>query len=180
MKKILGNYVFYYCDIEKNSSINELVLPENYQFNVWKPGYNSFLSSTGTFYPFFMWFFFHVFKIFRNRNYSIIEIIDNGKVIHRSCILPKFFRFPFMGENDLHITGTWTDENYRGKGLATKTLVYVLMLHKNENIKLWYISRQENIASIRVAKKAGFQLFGVGGIVSRFNSRFLGYFSIKK
>src|SRR5437868_9514403 len=65
-----------------------------------------------------IWWAFHHFRIFANRAYALMLIYDGDRLVHRSGVYPRYFRFPFMSDQDLQIGNTWTDPQYRGKGLA--------------------------------------------------------------
>lgn len=125
----------------------------------WRPGLTSLIPPTlGVI--FMGWWLFHAFRIFKGRDYSVLFIKHNGRIVHRSCVIPPYFRWPFMGTNDLQISSTWTDTAYRGKNLATIALQKIVTDMKKEGRRFWYMSREENPASVSVAKKAGFLLFG--------------------
>ena len=77
--------------------------------------------------PFGVWWIFHNLHLFANRGYAILVIYDGDRLIHRSCVFPRYPRFPFMRDSDLQIGDTWTDPSYRGRGIATLAIREVLI-----------------------------------------------------
>jgi RimJ/RimL family protein N-acetyltransferase len=127
---------------------------------------------------FFVWWLFHRLKIFSNGGYAVALIFDGDRLIHRSCVFPGYFRFPFMAADDLQIGDTWTDPAYRGRGLATRSAREIVERATSEGRRVWYVVEKGNGPSIRVAEKAGMELRGEGARVSRAGVRALGAYRI--
>jgi RimJ/RimL family protein N-acetyltransferase len=130
---------------------------------VWRPSLLEMKPNGLPMYPFIVWWVFHQFGIFSNKNYHIYLIYANdGSLIHRSCVFPKYFRFPFMINEDLQIGDTYTEEGYRGRGLAKIVLQNIVSNHEKFNGRLWYVVEDDNLPSIKVVEKSGFERYGVG------------------
>ncbi len=71
---------------------------------------------------FYVWRAFHAAHVFANRDYALLVIYDGDRLVHRSCVFPRYPRFPFMRDDDLQIGDIWTDPDYRGQGLATRAI----------------------------------------------------------
>lgn len=164
-----GNIVDYQCE-----------LPQGYTWKLWSPNTASIIPPTGKIYPFLIWYCFHILKIFKNNNYSILIIYFENKAVHRSCVFPGFFRFPFMLKPDLQIGDTWTDPEHGGKGLASFALSKIIEIFSKEERIFWYIVQDDNIPSIKVVEKNEFTLFGLGKKAKRICSSFLGYYVVEK
>ena len=121
----------------------------------------------------------HVLHIYANRDYSILVIYDGDSLVHRSFAVPQWFRYPFMGPNDLQIVNTWTVEKHRGQGLASFALSRIMAIHGRSDRRLWYMVREDNTASIRVVEKCGFSLVGCGHRLGRFGFRLLDYYQVE-
>ena len=102
----------------------------------------------------------------------------DGRIVHRSIVTPRYFRFPFMKTKDLQIGDVWTDPDQRGKGLALFAIRKILVACGSADRFFWYLVEQENLSSIRVAEKAGLELGGRGAKRSRFGIALLGYYYI--
>jgi predicted GNAT family acetyltransferase len=83
-----------------------------------------------------------------------------------------------MSTNDLQIGDTFTDPNYRGKGLATYATQEIAKKY-GENRKIWGIIASDNTASIRAIENAGFTCVGTGEKIKRFGFSVFGYYDIK-
>jgi RimJ/RimL family protein N-acetyltransferase len=83
-----------------------------------------------------------------------------------------------MSNNDLQIGDTFTDPDYRGKGLATYAIQEIVKKY-GENKKIWYLVASNNTASIRAIEKADFTCVGTGEKIKRFGFSVFGYYNIK-
>ena len=87
-----------------NETDPELI--QGYSFYLWRPSLKSPVPPTlGK--GFIFWTLAHYLRLFHNKDYSVLFIHDpEGNIVHRSCIIPAYFRWPFMGRNDLQISST--------------------------------------------------------------------------
>lgn len=108
-----------------------------------------------------IWWIFHYFNIFGNKNLQIWLYYIKGELAHFFCIVPKFYRWPFMQKQDVQITYVVTEKIFQNKGLAFKGINNAL---SNLNISgnIWYVTDSTNIASQKLAEKLGFELIGLG------------------
>jgi RimJ/RimL family protein N-acetyltransferase len=144
----------------------------------WSPSLRKLLPPDAPFYPFGIYWMFHHLRIFKNREYKIVFVREADRVIQRTCLLPAFFRFPFMPPTDLSVS-TWTLGGHRGKGLATRALQGAIDRSKGPKRSIWYVTKERNLPSIRLAERLGFSLFGKGRRVSVLGFRFLGHFVLE-
>ncbi len=143
----------------------------------WSPSLLKVLPPGAPFYPFCVWWIFHYLRIFKNRDYKVVFIREGDRVIQRSCLIPAFFRFPFMQPADLTVV-IWTAAGHRGKGLATRALHEAIERSRQPQRKIWYVTKETNLASIRLAECLGFSFLGKGRRVSAFGFRILGRFIV--
>ena len=113
--------------------------------------------------PFLAWGLFHHLHLFASPDYRILAVRAEGALVHRTCLLPAHFRFPFMCPGDLQAAALWTRPDCRGLGLGQRVLERALSLCRRPDRMMWYMVREDNAASIRLAEKAGFRLAGRGG-----------------
>lgn len=117
--------------------------------------------------------------MFHAPGYGAVMLSQSGEPVdHRSMIMPRFSRFPFMGVDDLQIGATFTRPEARGKGLALRGTLEIVERFAKPGRNFWYLTEASNPASIAVIRKAGFQLAGVGRKHPRFGLRFLGFYEI--
>ena len=119
----------YYLKSDETLTANLQPLPDGYKMSYWQPRLLETKPGELPWYPFLVWWVMHYCRLFESRNYGMLLVHHSGKLVHRSCIFPKFFWFPSMTRGDLQIGDTWTALEHRGKGLATFALQAILMKH---------------------------------------------------
>ena len=148
-------------------------LPVGYSFDIWTPKLLRPIPPTMHARA-VAWTAFHYAGLFANRKYCVVYIRHGGRIVHRSCVVPRYFRWPFMSNDDLQISSTWTDPGFRGKGLATLALAHIVRTMTAPRRRFWYVSRDSNFQSIRVCRRAGFDFFGYALRKSSLGIRALG------
>jgi RimJ/RimL family protein N-acetyltransferase len=137
------------------------VLPPGFRLVFWRPGFR--LRPWGfPARPFLLWGLWHRLKVYATPDYGMALIYEGAQLVHRTCLLPAHFRFPFMVRGDLQTAGIWTRPDRRGMGLALVALQGSLRRMADPERTLWYMVREDNQPSLRLAEKGGFQLFGRG------------------
>lgn len=148
--------------------------------SMFKPLLKGYCSSFKDYAIYFYWLVISYFEL------AIYYVKDGEKLIHTSLVTGKSFKFPFMGDYDLHIGPCITDEKYRGRGIYPKVLqkiasdygflsncpinkAQVIDRHCEpskdgvaiQNNKLLYmIIEDSNLPSIKGVTKAGFKKVG--------------------
>lgn len=132
-------------------------LPPGYAIEVWHPGLGRIVPPTLGL-KFALWWLLHWLHLFNNRNYSVLLIRWNGRLVHRTCLIPKYFRWPFMADRDLQVSSTWTHPEHRCRGLATYALQFAASEWARDGRKLWYVTHDDNSPSLAVCRNIGFLL----------------------
>ncbi len=155
-------YLYRFNKIQKN-----FVLSKSYVVKVFKPKIFS-LQKHGHFsFIYILWYLSTFGK------YQIIYVYDKNKLVHYSHIIPRFWKFQFMEENDLEIGPSWTNTDYRGEGIYPFILNFILDKYEQEYKNFYMIVNKTNTKSIRGIEKAGFvqegevQKRGIFGIYYR-------------
>lgn len=143
---------------------------------VWRPSLLNWQPPGPQGLRFLIWWVCHWLRVFGNRDYAVIAFSDRGEIVHRSCIFPKYFRFPFMSPHDLQIGDTWTAPSHRGQGLAVWGVLEAVALSSQTGRVFWYLTERSNTASIRVVRKARFELYGPAARTAPFGLRLFGSF----
>jgi lipopolysaccharide/colanic/teichoic acid biosynthesis glycosyltransferase len=164
----------------KNVRPDNSGLANRYHYQLWRPSATRIVPRGMPLLPFGAWWLLHHLHVFANRDYSLLLIDDGHKIVHRSCVFPRYFRFPFMSRCDLQIGDTWTADEHRGQNLAVFAAQKVFELHRTPRRRFWYICSDSNGPSIRVAEKAGFTPVGKGRRISRWGLRPLGAFMMEQ
>lgn len=148
------------------------------QVVLWRPSATEIVPAGVSGAVFKVWWAFHQLRVFANRAYSLLLIYDGERLVHRSGVFPRYYRFPFMGDHDLQIGDTWTDPVYRGRGLAQAAIVHIAGAVREPGRALWYLAEAGNEASVGVIERAGFTLVGAGVRTTRLGLRALGQFRL--
>jgi hypothetical protein len=101
-----------------------------------------------------------IWYIISKGQFTIIYILKNEKTIHTSYIIPKNLRFPFMNHGDLQIGPCYTSSQFRGKGIYTQVLRYILNNYLTAEKTIWIYTTFENIPSQKAIERAGFIFSG--------------------
>lgn len=172
-----GTYAFYVGRAQDKGHA-AASLDQQYFVEVWKPTLRRLVPKSPAKAPFFVWSALKFLKLFGSAHYVVFFVKHGGRVVHYSVVLPKYFRTPFMGKNDLQIGPCWTHNEHRRKGIASYVIHEILESYKEADRRFWYIVREDNIPSRRLVEKAGFTLYGKGVREKRFGIRAMGAFSI--
>jgi RimJ/RimL family protein N-acetyltransferase len=155
-------YLFYRLETATMGVLPVNAMDPDCKCEIWEPTLFSIRPRLVNSPAYFVWWLFHRFHIFRNRNYAVCAIYKNSMLVHRSLLTPGYFRFPFMLKDDLQIGDTWTPESYRGKGLAKFAIRSLVEHFRDRAHAFWYVVDEENHPSIAVIEKMGFELYGTG------------------
>lgn len=133
-----------------------VIKPADVYAYLWKPSFSS-VHPPDLSGKFRYWGIAYLLKMFGNHDYRVLYLLSGSRVAHRSVLMPRYFRWPFMNRNDLQVSSTWTDPSYRGRGYATYALTLLAQLYSKPGRSIWYVTRENNIPSIKVCLSAGFQ-----------------------
>lgn len=172
------NWLFYVLDCP--SQVNARTIGCDFKVEIWKPASWRVRPREFALWPFCIWWAFDQLRVFSNRDYCLVLVRKGTEVVHRSCIFPRYFRFPFMAPEDLQVGDTWTAPAYRGLGLGTYGLQSAAKVAAMRPRRLWYIVEENNAASIRVAEKVGFVGVARGKRTSRLGVHLLGSFILEQ
>lgn len=163
----------YYAAYSSDGVPFDVKLEEGMSFFWWRPGWLSIIPPALGFRVFVLWLM-HRFGLFFNHEYSVLYVKHGDRIVHHSSAIPGYFRWPFMGREDLQISSTWTDPAYRGKNLATLALQKIVSDLRRPGRRFWYVSCEENFPSIVVAKKVGFSLHAYAMRTRKFGIQMFG------
>jgi RimJ/RimL family protein N-acetyltransferase len=156
-----------------------LEAPDDVTVTVWRPAWTSVPPAPIRAPVTWVWWLFHLLRVFRSRAFGVVIVTRAGRLLHRSTVFPPFFRFPFMGARDVQVGDTWTADEARGRGLAGLALRAAVSVTPAGG-DVWYVVHESNAASIRVVEKAGFALVGHGVRRARFGLPLLGFYEITR
>jgi RimJ/RimL family protein N-acetyltransferase len=156
-------------------------LPEGLSFNVegltafhWKPSLKSITPPDQKNVKYALLTIACWIGIFKNRDYSFLYLKDGENIVLRCGVLPAYFRWSFMGKDDLQIMRVWTDPVYRGRGLAKYAIATCISFTSMPERHYWSVIYADNDASISAFTKLGFVYIG---FVKRTSSMGIKYLS---
>ncbi|ACY12918.1 GNAT family N-acetyltransferase [Haliangium ochraceum] len=126
------------------------------------------------------WVCMHHLRVFRNRDLAVYLASRDGRVVHRSCALPAWYRLPFMAPDDLQIAATFTAPEARGQGLARAAVSALVARFRSPGRSFWYFADADNRASQRVIEQCGFRFAGEGVRTRRLGLAVLGQYVIDR
>ena len=126
-----------------------------------------------------LWWLFVRIGLFSRPDFVELSIWKDRRRVHRMIVTPRWYRFPFMAQDDLQIGDLWTDPAERGRGLARAALGEVLRRFGSEAERFWYVVEASNAPSVRLAQSSGMRLAGIGRRTCPFGLRALGRFEIQ-
>lgn len=164
------NYVFFRLDNEEITTINKVQTALNtYTIEIFFPTLFQLKKHSGKIFIYIFWF------LLTRGKYRIIYVKKGNVIIHYTHILPKFFKFPFMKDEDLEIGPAWTDISHRGQGIFPSVIGYIVQYFKKDGRNFYTFSHVDNEASKKSILRAGFNRWANGYKTSK-----LGIYKVKK
>ncbi len=103
-----------------------------------------------------------IFWAMTNGRAEIVYVVsDDGDIMHTSYLIPKCYKFDFMGKYDFEIGPCVTKEKYRGNGIYPYVLKAITESYGNGTTEFYMIVSDDNISSIKGIEKAGFERCGM-------------------
>ncbi|MCM1219340.1 MAG: hypothetical protein NC548_33080, partial [Lachnospiraceae bacterium] len=99
---------------------------------------------------------------------------NGGAICHFSYVIPKNIKYAFLNKGEHSIGPCNTSEKFRGQGLYPYMLSYIV--NKNPKNNYYVFIREDNVASIHGAVKAGF----IKCTKSIVDTKFLKIFKLEK
>lgn len=155
-------------------------LPPGYEGRFWTPSLREPLPPGLSARIFAGWTAMHHLRVFQNRLFAIYLVSRDGRLVHRSCVLPAWFRLPFMAAQDIQIAATHTAPEARGQGLARAAVSAIVARFRAPGRTIWYFANEDNAASLRVIEQCGFAYAGEGVRTRRHGLALLGQFVIDR
>ena len=154
-----NEYVFFRFNHENHAENNDLkytMILKEYQIERFSPTFFTLKKHTANTLLYIFWFLTTFGK------YQIIYLKKDDDILHYTHILPKFFKLPFLGLNDLEIGPSWTKESYRGKGIFPAVINYSVQCFKEKGRSFHIFAHIDNVPSQKAIRNAGFCMWAKG------------------
>jgi RimJ/RimL family protein N-acetyltransferase len=126
-----------------------------------------------------VWWAFSRFGVFAGRGFAELSIWRDGRMAHRLIVTPRWYRFPFMDEEDLQIGDLWTHPLERRRGLARAAIAEAHRRFASRAGRFWYAVDARNKASISLIESCGYSFVGIGRRTAPFSIRMIGRFELE-
>ena len=151
-------------------------LAEGYQMTVWRPTLTQLVPpGLPKARSAFFWFVNTLSASPAGGMFMILVHGPEGDVACWCRSMPRFFRFPFFGADDVLLHDIWTDENHRGKGLASFTLGTFCEVTAAPDRTQWALISKDNAPSLGLFRKFGFEVDGEVERRTRLGTGAMGY-----
>ena len=97
-----------------------------------------------------------MFQMISKGKAKIYYVHDGNDLKHRSYVIPKCSKFPFLGASDYEIGPCYTEPKYRGRGIYPTMLKWICESVGNQDTTFYMIVDENNVSSIKGIEKAGF------------------------
>ena len=176
----MEDIIFFHFDCDR-SSLPVVRSPAGIVLEIWRPNGLGLAPSCGlSLVSRIVWPLLHGLHLLGNPDYAIVCLKRNGVCVHRTLLVPPFFRFPFMAPDDLQCGDIWTAPGERGRGLAATGVAAAINHASRSGRRIWYLTESGNEPSIRLARRTSFSPIGHGRRTRRFGLHFFGQYIISQ
>jgi RimJ/RimL family protein N-acetyltransferase len=170
-----GVYLFYAHG--ENQAKDAAELEPSYSWSIWRPSLMQLWPAGKPSFRIRLRFLFrcalNYLHFFATPEYGALCVFSERKLVHYSGFTPRYWRFPFLADDDLQVGDTWTAPSHRNHGLARFALLQILRLRMKLGRRFWYVVESTNLPSIRVAESAGFTMVAKGSWIRPFGTKLL-------
>lgn len=126
-----------------------------------------------------VWYAFDRLGLFASDAFEELTVWRGDRLAHRQVVTPRWWRFPFMADDDLQIGALWTDPELRRIGVASAVMGEAHQRHGGGGARFWYLADEANGASQGLALVRGYRLVGTGRRTQPFGLSALGRFRLE-
>jgi RimJ/RimL family protein N-acetyltransferase len=155
-------------------------LAPDLQMRWWEPERNGFPQGGSRRLSNYVWWALAKAGGFSRPGFGELRIERAGRVVNRLIVTPRWYRFPFMGPDDLQIGAVWTSPEARRQGLARIALAEAHRRIGQQSAQIWYVTDAANPASAALARASGYRHVAAGRRVRRFGTSLLARYVIDR
>lgn len=165
---------------DREASVALPTLPASLQVRCWQPGVDGYPPRGSRSPSNHFWWALARTGRFARPGFAELRIEHQGRLLHRLIVTPAWYRFPFMGADDLQIGSVWSSPSARRRQLARIAIGEAHRRFGKLAAGFWYIADAENSVSAALARSCGYRLVATGRRTRRFGTRLLGQFVIDR
>ena len=143
---------YLYTRVKEN---DEVLIPDDLQVKIFTPTIGGGLLLAGERRCFKDMAVRALFQLLTCGKARIYYLRQNDKLVHTSYVIPKCYKFSYLGKEDYQIGPCYTYLEYRGKGYYPLMLRHICKSEGSEKTVFYMTVDENNIASIKGIEKAG-------------------------
>lgn len=167
---------FYRLQADSHLKSNRIALPDHLRLSRWRPGTDGWPTGLFATNANRLWTVLGKAGAFPRDDLTVYAIHNGDRLVHRMLVTPRWYRFPFMGANDLQLGDLWTAPDQRGAGLAGFAARAVHADFADVCDAFWYLVPENNLSSIRLVERLNYEYVGRGIRTRRLGLSLLGQF----
>jgi RimJ/RimL family protein N-acetyltransferase len=149
-------------------------------FHCWTPATEGYPPAGSRTFANYFWWALIKSGGFARSDFAEISVRDGSRILHRLIVSPAWYRFPFMGPQDLQIGAIWTLPEARRKQLARAAIGEAHRRFGTSETCFWYLAGAGNHASEALARSCGYELVATGRRTRGFGTSLLGQYVIDR
>jgi RimJ/RimL family protein N-acetyltransferase len=170
---------FFRCDREAAANLLPL-LPSDVRVSCWRPDLDGFPPRGSRSVENQFWWALAKSGGFVRPGFCEMRVEQDGRLLHRLVVTPRWHRFPFMAAQDLQIGAVWTAPEARRRRIAQAAIAETHRRFGTDNMRFWYVADAANDASEALARSCGYRLVASGRRTRRFGTRLFGQYVIDR
>jgi RimJ/RimL family protein N-acetyltransferase len=155
-------------------------LDGDFQLHWWQPERDGLPGRGSRRLVNYLWWSLATAGGFARPGFAELRIERAGRVVHRLIVTPRWYRFPFMGAEDLQIGDVWTSPAARRNQLASIAIAEASRRFAGDGTTIWYAVDEGNEASAALARSCGLRRVAVGRRTRRFGTALFGQYVIER
>ncbi len=172
--------IVYFYQLDRAEGAPSGMLDGDMQLRCWQPDRDGWPARGSRRLGNYLWWALGRAGAFSRAGFAELRIESAGQVLQRLIVTPRWYRFPFMGPNDLQIGDVWTSPVARRRRLATSAMAEAHRRFASDGTVIWYVADASNEGSCALARSCGYRLVAVGRRTRRLGTLFGGQFVIDR
>lgn len=173
-----ADFRFYSATSRGRLAVPYSPTPEGLQLSRWRPTLDGWPTGVFASRANGFWMALSIAGAFSRDDLTVYAIHSGNRLLHRVLVTPRWYRFPFMARDDLQLGDLWTAPDHRGRGLARLAARAIHADFAQTCDKFWYLVPADNVPSIRLVERMGYDFVGVGLRTRPLGMPFLGQFEM--
>jgi RimJ/RimL family protein N-acetyltransferase len=169
-----------FYQLDRGSGPPALPLEKDLRVTCWQPQADGLPRGTARRPVNYLWWALARMGGFSRAGFTEFRVQHGGEIVQRLIVTPRWYRFPFMGANDLQVGDVWTSPGHRRRQLARIALTEAHRRLATDPATIWYVVDSGNEASAALARSCGYRHVATGRRTRRLGTSLLGQYVIDR